>query len=142
MPVPRPCIERLPDGRGCPRYADPANGTRCAECYTAAKKKRTLRPGTTAAWHRARRAALKQADYTCERCGKTDAESRAQGLGGLHVHHVNGAGTRAEHHDQAMLEVLCSACHKKTRQKATRPTLDEWKAEIAARAKARREQVG
>lgn len=105
VPVVRPCIERLPDGRGCPEYA--YDGPRCPEHTREAMRDGTRSPGTTPAWSRARKLALERAGYRCERCGKTDAESRAEGRGGLHVHHVDGRGVRAQEHDQVLLEVRC-----------------------------------
>lgn len=139
MPVVRPCIERMPDGRGCPRYADPKNGHRCTEHFREAMAKRDLSPGTTPEWRRARKIALERAGYVCEKCGKTDTESRAEGEGGLHVHHIDGRGTRARVHDQALLEVRCPPCHRLTLRRDTRPSFRELMAE---RARARRASTG
>jgi DNA-directed RNA polymerase subunit RPC12/RpoP len=134
---PRPCIERLPDGRGCPEYAIPGK-SRCEAHQREAMKKRDLSPGTTPEWRRARKLALERTGYRCERCGKTDAESRAEGKGGLHVHHADNRGVRAQEHDQALLEVRCPGCHRLTLKRGSRPTLDEYKAQIVERARARR----
>lgn len=133
---PKPCIERLPDGRGCPQYAIPGK-SRCEAHQREALAKRDLSPGTAPQWRKARKLALERTGYRCERCGKTEAESRAEGKGGLHVHHVDGRGVRARAHDQALLEVRCPDCHRMTLRKNTRPTLDEFKAQIMDRAKRR-----
>jgi phage FluMu protein Com len=45
---------------------------------------------------------------------------------------------RAREHDPALLEVRCPRCHRLTLRKQTWPLLDEYKAQIVARAKARR----
>ena len=50
--VVRPCIERLPDGRGGP--AEPGK-SRCAECQTAAIMRREISGDTTPEWRRAMR---------------------------------------------------------------------------------------
>jgi DNA-directed RNA polymerase subunit RPC12/RpoP len=141
MKPPKPCIERLPGGVGCPAYAIPGK-SRCEAHQREALAKRDLLPGTTPEWRQARKLALKRTGYRCERCGKTDAESRAEGKGGLHVHHVDGRGVRAQEHDQALLEVRCPSCHRRTLRKKTRPTLDEYKAQIMERARARRASAG
>lgn len=133
---PRPCIERLPDGRGCPRYAEEGR-PRCAEHHAQALKTGRRSPGTTAAWARARKLALSRAGKKCEKCGLTDAASRAAGLGGLHVHHVDGRGVRAASHDQALLQVLCPTCHRNLVRRSTRQTWPEAKAEMQARARQR-----
>jgi DNA-directed RNA polymerase subunit RPC12/RpoP len=116
--IPKPCIERLSDGRGCPEYAIPGRSRREAHRREALAK-RDLSPGTTPAWRKARKIALERTGYRCERCGKTDAESRAEGKGGLHVHHVDGRGVRAQEHDQALLEVRCPPCHRLTLRRAS-----------------------
>ncbi len=118
MPAVRPCIERLPSGIGCPKYAIPGK-SRCEEHQREAIASRVISGGTTPAWRRARKIALERTGYTCERCGKTDADSRAAGDGGLHVHHVDGRGVRAEKHDQVLLEVRCPPCHRLTLRRAT-----------------------
>ena len=137
--VPIPCIERLEDGRGCPRYAIPGK-SRCEEH----QREVPSRGGTTPAWSRARTAALKRAGYRCEECGRTEQQARDAGTW-LEVHHVEGEGVRAETHDLAKLKVLCRVpCHKKTlRKKGTwRQRRDEQQAQIKARAAARRSEAG
>jgi DNA-directed RNA polymerase subunit RPC12/RpoP len=133
--------ERLPSGVGCPEYAIPGK-SRCEQHQREAMVKRDLSPGTTPAWRKARNLALERTGYRCERCGRTDAQSRAEGGGGLHVHHIDGRGVRAQEHDQALLEVRCPPCHRLTLRRKTRPTVEEWKEGIVDRATARRASSG
>jgi len=143
MAVVRPCIERLPDGRGCPRYALPGK-SRCQAHQREAMAKRDLSPGTTPAWARARRAALERDGWRCTACGKTQAQAKADSPAGkgLEVHHRSGAGVRAETHVLEDLVTLCRACHLDTLRAKSRPTLDEYKAQIMERARARRAAAG
>ncbi|MDQ3608783.1 MAG: hypothetical protein M3459_07775 [Actinomycetota bacterium] len=62
MPPLRPCLER-----GC---AELTTASRCPEHEREHTNARL--PGTTAAWRRARTAALRRAGHRCERCGRTD----------------------------------------------------------------------
>ncbi|MEJ7783813.1 MAG: hypothetical protein WKF96_03350 [Solirubrobacteraceae bacterium] len=125
----RPCIDRLSDGKGCPEYALPGE-SRCEEHHALAAKNRTRPAGTTAAWRRARLIALKRTGYTCEKCGRTDAQAKADGTW-LEVHHRRGEGVRAAQHNQADLQVLCrQPCHLDTLRAKTRPTLAEHQAEL------------
>ena len=137
-PPVRPCIERLPDGRGCPRYAREGD-SRCEECRRRALKNRDLSPGTTPEWRRARKLALERAGHRCEKCGRTEAEARAAGTW-LEVHHRSGAGVRAKTHDLADLEVLCrTPCHTATMRATPRPSWREpqgWAAGAAMKARA------
>lgn len=133
----RPCIDRLPDGRGCPHYALP-NLARCEHHHAVALKEGRRSPGTTAAWRKARTAALERAGRRCQKCGRTEAQARAAGTW-LEVHHLDGEGVRAKTHDDARLQVLCrQPCHLDTLRATTRPSLEQSKAAIVARARARR----
>lgn len=124
----RPCLER-----GCPEYALPGK-SRCEEHQAQARKTGARSPGTTAAWRKARQIALDRAGHRCEKCGRTEAQARADGTW-LEVHHRDGAGVRAQVHDQAQLQVLCrKPCHLATWRRGERLTLDEWKAQIRSRA--------
>ncbi len=135
-PPVRPCIERLPDGRGCPEYALPGK-PRCAQHHAQAAKTGQRSPGTTAAWRKARAAALARAHDMCQKCGRTEAQAKAAGTW-LEVHHRSGAGVRAKTHDPDDLEVLCrTPCHVDTLGAKTRPTLAEYQEQIVARARAR-----
>jgi hypothetical protein len=136
--IPKPCIERLPDGRGCPEYA--YDGPRCE-----AHKSRSGEGGTTAAWRRARKIALERTGYRCERCGRTAEQARADGTH-LEVHHVDGRGVGAEEHDQALLRVLCrTPCHtatmRATPRQGRRERMLQQQAEIRARAERRRRRA-
>lgn len=96
---PRPCLEHR-----CPEMALPGR-SRCKDHDVN---------GTTPAWRKARIAALKRARYTCEDCGRTEAEAKRDGTW-LEVHHINGEGVRAKRHDLATLVVLCrKPCHERT----------------------------
>jgi 5-methylcytosine-specific restriction endonuclease McrA len=131
----RPCIERLPDGRGCPEYAIPGK-SRCETHQRQALKEGRRSPGTTAAWRKARKAALERAGRKCEKCGRTQDQARADGTW-LEVHHVSGAGVRAKEHDPDDLQVLCrQPCHLDTWRAQTRQTWRERKAELGAKAEA------
>lgn len=127
-PPTRPCIERLPDGRGCPEYAV-SGKSRCEEHQALALKTGNRSPGTTGAWKRAREEALRRAGFTCAKCGLTDTASRAAGLGGLHVHHLVG-NIRTEPHDVDQLEVRCQPCHTDLVRRGTRLTLAEYQQEL------------
>jgi predicted HNH restriction endonuclease len=119
-------------------YAVGRGKSRCPKHEAEARKKRTASPGTTPSWHRARRAALARDGYRCQKCGRTQAEAKKAGRTGkgLHVHHVDGVGSsRDETHDVDKLTTLCELCHNAVRAKKTRPTLEEWKAQIRARAR-------
>lgn len=140
VPVVRPCIERLPDDRGCPEYAIPGK-SRCERHEAEAVKNRNSEnPGTTPEWRRARKAALERDGHRCTRCGKTQAQAKAESKHnrGLEVHHMDGEGSsRQGPHDLDKLATLCHGCHKAVRVKKTRPTLEEYRAAIMARARAR-----
>lgn len=77
-------------------------------------------------WRRQRRKALERADYSCQRCGITDAEHR-----GKHVDRTRGVGIGLDVHHRVSvrlfkrwalpfedanrlsnLEVLCQSCHR------------------------------
>jgi hypothetical protein len=134
--APGPCIERLPDGVGCPEYALPGEA-RCEEHHHEAVKNKRRSPGTTGAWRKAREEALRRAGHRCEKCGRTEEQARAAGTW-LEVHHPDGRGVRADHHDVEALQVLCrKPCHLDTLRKKTRPTLAEHQAQLRERAKAR-----
>lgn len=122
---PKPCLERLANGLGCPRYALEGD-SRCEEHRRLALKMGLRSPGTTAPWRRARRSALERARWRCETCGRNDADSRAAGLGGLHVHHLDGRGVPAQVHDLDKLEVRCPPCHRRTFRPTPRPS---WRAQ-------------
>lgn len=137
----RPCIERLPDGRGCPEYAV-TGGSRCERHQSEAVATRKVSGGTTAAWRKARNAALERTGRMCEKCGRTQDEARADGTW-LEVHHRDGRGVRAEQHDLDQLEVLCrTPCHTATWARRTRPDWRQAKEEqgVLARARAARRQ--
>jgi 5-methylcytosine-specific restriction endonuclease McrA len=122
----RPCIERLPDGRGCPEYAV-LGKSGCEAHQRQALKDGRRPPGTTSAWKKARKAALERAGYRCEKCGRTEDQARAAGTH-LEVHHRDGRGVRANQHELDQLEVLCrTPCHTatwatQTRAERRRPT--------------------
>jgi 5-methylcytosine-specific restriction endonuclease McrA len=136
---PRPCIDRLPSGVGCPEYAL-AGKSRCETHQAEAIANGTRSPGTTPAWAKARKLALERDGYCCTRCGKTQAQAKAESKAGrgLEVHHLSGAGVRAKSHDLDDLRTLCRPCHLRTMTKKHRPTVEEWKAEIRAKVAARR----
>jgi hypothetical protein len=141
--IPKPCIERLPDGRGCPEYA--YDGPRCEQHEAEAKKNGASGSGTTAAWAKARKIALERTGYRCERCGRTDEQARADGTH-LEVHHLDGRGVGALHHDQAKLRVLCrTPCHtatmRATPRKTRRQRMLEQQAELRSRAQARQQRT-
>jgi hypothetical protein len=115
--APKPCIERLSDGRGCPNFAvvgvngKGGNG-RCEQHGGKPYK------GGTHAWKKARAAALNEAGNRCERCGKTQAQARAEGKP-LQVHHLErGASIASGRHDR--LRALCRVCHDKVHGKRRR----------------------
>jgi len=128
----RPCIDRLPDGKGCPAYALPGR-SRCEKHEATAVKTGARSGGTTGAWRAARKVALARTNHTCEKCGRTEAEVRAAGSW-LEVHHLQGPGVRAAQHDQRDLQVLCRVpCHVATYAAKTRMTLAEHQAQLRAR---------
>lgn len=108
MRAPIPCIERLPDGAGCPEYAVPGK----SRCEKHQRERERSRPRHDTAWKRARELALKLAKYRCRRCGKSPMQLRVFRRR-LEVHHVDGDPTN---HDQANLRVLCGpdreSCHR------------------------------
>jgi hypothetical protein len=132
---PRPCIDRLPDGRGCPEYAID-NGSRCAGHAHLAPKSRSR--GTTAAWARARTAALNRDGYRCTICGKTQEQARAEGRG-LEVHHLTGSHSTTgrsldrDEHPLHELQTLCHEHHRQTLRKKTRPTWADRARELDGR---------
>jgi 5-methylcytosine-specific restriction endonuclease McrA len=108
----RGCIERLPDGRGCPRYAVPGR-SRCAEheaAHEAARRRDpslTGRRGSTGEQRRARHVALQRDRYRCRQCGRTARELRRGEA--LEVHHVDGDARNNAPHN---LRTLCTSCHR------------------------------
>lgn len=104
--------------------------SRCATHHAEALKAGQVNVGTTPAWRKARTEALRRAKHRCSTCGLTDTASRAAGLGGLHIHHLDGRGVRAKEHDQELLEVRCQPCHTDLVRRGTRKTLEEHKAEL------------
>ena len=120
----RGCIERLPDGRGCPSYALPGKA-RCELHQREAMANRNLSPGTTPEWRRARKLALERAGHRCSKCGRTEAEARAAGSW-LEVTTCSGAGVRSATHDLADLVVMCRRpCHTATFRATPRPSWRE-----------------
>ena len=81
------------------------------------RRKGSARGGTTAAWAKARKAALQRDGYRCRICGMTDEEHRqrhARGHG-LAVHHVQaGYGVQAEEYRLDDLLTTCAWCHRET----------------------------
>ncbi|MFP5364346.1 MAG: SEC-C metal-binding domain-containing protein [Thermoleophilia bacterium] len=144
MKPPLPCIERLADGVGCADYAEPGT-SRCADHAHLGPKTRSR--GTTAAWARARKAALERDGWRCTVCGLTQDQAKAEGRG-LEVHHVNASHARAGRsldRDEHPLEELVTVCHEHHRQtmrRKTRPTWADRRRELDARAQARREAGG
>jgi len=103
MPAKTPCIERIPDGRGCPHYAVEGK-SRCAEHARERQQagwaegrtgKRGIRPG----WRAVRNRVVREQHGKCSRC-PAPATS---------VHHIDGV---AANEDRANLVALCSDCHK------------------------------
>jgi 5-methylcytosine-specific restriction endonuclease McrA len=102
----RPCIERR-----CTEYTE---GTRCErhqaewEARRRADPSVTGRRGTSGAWRRARAAALRRDENTCQGCG-LDAAEVALRDGHLEVHHLDG---NAMHNALENLLTLCTlGCH-------------------------------
>lgn len=67
--APKPCLERLPDGRGCPNYAVPG-GSRCREHGGAASP--SGRVTQSYRWRKLRRAFIDAAPkpWRCGICGE------------------------------------------------------------------------
>jgi 5-methylcytosine-specific restriction endonuclease McrA len=136
----RPCIERLPSGRGCPNYAEP-DTSRCAE--HAHLTPRSKSRGTTAAWRKARQAALERDGYRCTVCGKTQQQAKAESRTGrgLEVHHLTGSHNAPGYslarpeHPLDELVTLCPEHHRQTLRKTTRPTWRQEKERLAAEAR-------
>ena len=101
--VKRPCVERLPNGRGCPQYA--AEGkSRCEEHEVARQQagwaegrtgKRGVRPG----WRATRTRVIREQHGKCGRCPAP----------AISVHHIDGV---AADEDRSNLIALCTDCHK------------------------------
>jgi len=108
----RGCIERVANGRRCPRYALPGR-SRCAEheaAHEAARRRDpslTGRRGSTPEQRRARRAALARDRYRCRDCGRSARELRRGEA--LEVHHVDGDARNGAPHN---LRTLCTSCHR------------------------------
>jgi len=108
----RGSIERLPNGRGCPRYALPGR-SRCAEheaAHEAARRRDpfvTGRRGSTPEQRHARSAALARDRHRCRDCGRTARQLRRGEA--LEVHHVDGDARNDAPHN---LRTLCTSCHR------------------------------
>ena len=109
MSVKRPCIERLANGRGCPRYAV-GNGSRCEEHQREANRRHyeNTSPGTTAAWAKQRKRVLRRDGYRCRSCGRP--EQKVNGRSNLQAHHLDGGGIRSNAPDDRIV-TLCVRCH-------------------------------
>jgi uncharacterized protein YjcR len=65
-------------------------------------------------WQSARRKVRERGEYTCQRCGMTDAEHTAKYGQALHVHHIEPFRTFDDHSKANRLEnliTLCRDCH-------------------------------
>lgn len=104
----KPCIERMPDGRGCAAYAEPGK-SRCAIHERERSGNHPNRsPGTTTAWAKQRARVKRRDRHACRRCGVK--ERKINGRSNLQVHHVNGGGIDTPTADADLL-TLCSRCH-------------------------------
>jgi 5-methylcytosine-specific restriction endonuclease McrA len=116
--MPRPCPKP-----GCPEVVP--TGSYCVE-HKAEKDRRARAeggsPGTTAAWRKARKAALRRDRHRCTECGRTQAEARCR-RHAARRHHLDGmsGGVGAKTHDISLLRTLCrTPCHTDTfRQQAS-----------------------
>ena len=76
-------------------------GSRCAE-HQRERNRVGQAKGTTAAWRKAREAALRRDGHRCVVCGSTEK---------LQVHHIDGRGVGADEHPLELLEVRCLKHH-------------------------------
>lgn len=105
--VRRPCIERLPDGRGCPNYALP-DKSRCEDHERGRGKQRWAegktgkRPGWRKGWDRLRSQVWREQGERCNRCRRKVER--------FELHHIDGVadGSRDVREN---VEALCHDCH-------------------------------
>lgn len=100
----RPCVKRLPDGRGCPNYTSTSRCLDHEREFEAERKANgaTGRRGTSSEWAKARARALKRDRHRCTNrlCRRRDK---------LHVHHKN---CNPDDNRLENLVTLCEDCHK------------------------------
>src|SRR4051812_39352771 len=94
----RACIERLPDGRGCPRLAEPGR-SRCAE-HEQQRQAEQYDGRKSYQWQKTRQAVIAR-DRHCQHPGCTTATE-------LQIHHIDSDTT---HNDLSNLVALCRRHH-------------------------------
>jgi 5-methylcytosine-specific restriction endonuclease McrA len=132
MPVKRPCIERMPDGRGCRNYAVEGK-SRCDEHErerrrnAAAEGRTGGRMGSRPGWKALRAKVWSEQGERCARCGCKPT--------GYEVHHRNGIGTDDT---RANLEGLCEPCHRRADEEVRDANRARREASPMARRRRRR----
>ena len=113
----RACIERLPDGRGCPNYIDRPNTSRCADHRAAYERKRNRSPSSavsqTHRWRRVRQAIVAERQrpdgtWTCELCRLPIADPRD-----IDVDHKKPVAEGGEPYDRENLRVAHRSCNRR-----------------------------
>jgi 5-methylcytosine-specific restriction endonuclease McrA len=109
MKPPRPCLERLPDGRGCPNYAVPG-GSRCSE--HGAKATPSGRITQTARWRKLRRELIAAAPrpLACALCREPIADAND-----VEVDHIEPVSAGGDPFDRGNLRLTHKRCNRRRR---------------------------
>ncbi|MBB4663165.1 HNH endonuclease [Conexibacter arvalis] len=113
----RPCIERLPDGRGCPEYAEPG-GSRCAGHEAEHERNRrtpSQRVTETQRWRKLRRHLIATRPHVCGICGKRILHERD-----IEADHVVEVVNGGRPYDPANVQLTHKRCNRAKRARAIR----------------------
>lgn len=129
MPPVRPCIERLPEGKGCPLYALEGK-SRCAEHereYQGQRKTPSQKIAQTARWRKLRARVIREqkrrdGTWQCEICLRPITDERE-----IDLDHVMPVAMGGEPYDETNVRLSHRHCNRsRKRPRGPKPGSDEW----------------